>query len=82
MINWKIRLKNKQFWLSITAALLVLSNQVSSLFGYDITVYNDQITYIIETVLSVLAIMGVVVDPTTKGISDSEQALEYTELKE
>ena len=82
MINWKVRLKHKQFWLSITAALLVLANQVSSLFGSDITVYNDQITNTVETVLSLLAIMGVVIDPTTKGLSDSEQALNYSELKE
>lgn len=76
-INWKVRMKHKQFWVSLIALLIALSNQIASLFSYDITLYNEQITGISETVLMILGLMGIVVDPTTTGLSDSKQALNY-----
>lgn len=80
-INWKVRLQKKTFWASLIALLLVLANQVAEVFGYDITIYNDQITAISETVLGILALLGIIIDPTTSGISDSEQALTYDKPK-
>jgi phi LC3 family holin len=76
-INWKVRLQHKQFWVSLIALLLVLANQIAGIFNVDITVYNDQITAITETILSILGLLGIIVDPTTNGVSDSEQALGY-----
>ena len=76
-INWKVRLRHKQFWVSLIALLLVLANQVAEIFGYDITVYNDQITALSETILGILILLGIIVDPTTQGLSDSERALTY-----
>lgn len=76
-INWKVRLQKKSFWVSLIALLLVLANQVAQIFGYDITVYNDQVTAVSETVLSILALLGIIIDPTTKGVSDSQRALSY-----
>ena len=79
-INWKVRLKNKAFWLAIVPALLLVIQTVASLFGYawDFVVLNQQIAAVINAVFAVLAILGVVTDPTTAGMTDSDRAMEYT----
>ena len=82
-INWKVRLKNKTFWLAIIPAVLLLVQQIVGLFGVviDFTPLQNQLVTIIGTVFSILAILGIIVDPTTKGVSDSKQVLTYTEPK-
>lgn len=80
-INWKVRLQHKQFWVSLIALLIVLANQIAGIFNVDITVYSDQVTGVSETVLMILALMGIIVDPTTQGASDSQQVLKYNEPK-
>lgn len=80
-INWKVRLQHKQFWVSLIALLLVLVNQIAGIFNVDITIYNAQITAISETVLSILGLLGIIIDPTTVGTSDSKQALKYDKPK-
>lgn len=81
MINWKVRIKNKWFWLAFIPAVLTLIRAVAALFGLqiDTETINAQLTAIIEALFAVLVIMGVVVDPTTKGLSDSDRAREYDE---
>lgn len=81
-VNWKVRIKNKIFWLSIVPAVLVLVQKVLVVFGvsFDPTILSGQLTDIIESVFLVLAIIGIVVDPTTKGVSDSDLAMTYTKL--
>ena len=76
-INWKVRLQSKAFWVSLVALILVLANQVAGIFNVDITIYNAQITAITETILGILGLLGIIVDPTTKGFNDSSQALGY-----
>lgn len=78
-INWKVRLKNKAFWLALIPALLLVVQTVASLFGYnwDFIVLNQQIAAIINAVFAVLTILGVVNDPTTAGITDSNRAMSY-----
>ena len=79
MINWKVRIKNKSFWLALIPAVLLLVQVVAAPFGYkwDFVVLNQQMADIINALFAVLAILGVVTDPTTAGISDSKQALTY-----
>lgn len=81
MINWKVRIKNKWFWLAFIPAVLTLIRAVAALFGFqiDTETINAQLTAIIEALFAVLVTMGVVVDPTTKGVSDSDRAREYDE---
>ena len=81
MINWKVRIKNKWFWLAFIPAVLTLIRAVAALFGFqiDTEAINAQLTAIIEALFAVLVVMGVVVDPTTKGVSDSDRAREYDE---
>lgn len=80
-INWKVRLKNRAFWIAIIPAIALLGKQVLELFGVnvDFTNVSKELLGIIETVFVILAIIGVITDPTTKGISDSERALGYNE---
>jgi len=79
MINWKVRIKNKAFWLAIIPAVLVLIHAVLAVFGIDIdfSVLNERLVAVVEAVFVVLAIMGIVVDPTTAGIGDSSLAMTY-----
>lgn len=81
-INWKVRFMHKPFLLAIFSLVLLLAQQVGAVFGYDLTnMMGEQLTSIFNTVLSILILMGVVVDPTTKGMSDSEQAQMYRKPK-
>jgi len=81
-INWKVRLQHKQFWVSLIALLIVLANQIAGIFNVDMTIYNDQVTAISETVLSILALLGSIIDPTTLGVSDSIEAIDYDKPKD
>ena len=84
MINWKVRFKNKRFVIAFIAGLLLLVKQVSVLFGYNLNteLFNTNINNVVDAVFLLLGLLGIVNDPTTKGFSDSEQALTYTEPKQ
>ena len=83
-INWLVRLKNKTFWLSLIPAVLLLVQVVAAVFGYTLDLGNlgDKLLAVVNALFAVLSILGVVVDPTTKGVSDSTQALSYDQPKE
>lgn len=74
-INWKVRMKHKQFWVSIIALLAVLANQVAAIFSADITLISTQLTDVSETILLILSAMGIIIDPTSSGLSDEEEKL-------
>ena len=82
-INWKVRLSNKSFWITMIPALLLLVQLVAKLFGLEIKVdgLQENLLNIISALFVVLAVLGLTVDPTTKGIADTENALTYTEPK-
>ena len=79
MINWTVRLKNKTFWLSFIPALLLLIQVVAAVFGFtlDLGELGEKLLAVVNAVFAVLAILGIVTDPTTAGISDSKRALSY-----
>ncbi|AZF91062.1 holin [Streptococcus phage CHPC950] len=70
MINFKLRLQNKTTLVALISAVFVMLGQ----FGLDIP-HNIQDA--VNTFVSILVILGIVTDPTTKGIGDSERALNY-----
>lgn len=80
-INWTVRIKNKAFWVAIIPAVLLLAKQLCAVFGVELEVagLSDQLVEIVGTVFMVLALVGVVNDPTTKTLADSERAMTYTE---
>lgn len=82
-INWKVRLKHKTFLVSLFAFLLLLVQQVTAAFGYSLPeAVGEQATAIFNTILSILILLGIVIDPTTSDVSDSEQALKYKKPKD
>lgn len=84
MINWTVRLKNKSFWLTLIPAVILLVQAVAALFGFQLELegIQQQILDIVNAAFAVLAVLGIVTDPTTKGIGDSQQALGYSKPKE
>lgn len=82
-INWGVRFKNKAFWISLVPAVLLLAKQVCALFGVELEIagLSDQLTNIIGTAFLILALMGIVNDPTVATLSDSKLAMTYTEPK-
>ena len=78
-INWKVRIKNPQFWISLIAAVLLLVRITASIFGYDFNFVelNEKLDAVVEAVFAILAILGIVNDPTTKGLTDSKLAMTY-----
>ena len=82
-INWKVRIKNKVFWLALIPALLLLAQVVAAVFGIDLNLdaLGDKLLAVVNALFAVLTILGVVTDPTTVGISDSRQAMEYDKPK-
>lgn len=83
MINWKVRIRNKGFWLALVPAVLLLVQAVLACFGvtWDYSQVSEELLGVVNALFAVLAILGVVADPTTEGIGDSEQALTYDEPK-
>lgn len=75
MINWKLRFKNKATLLAIAGTLILLAQQL----GLKLP---DNIKDVVNTVLTLLVLLGVVNDPTTAGLKDSETALTYDKPKE
>jgi phi LC3 family holin len=76
-INIQARLKNKVFLISMSVLLISIIYKVLSLFGIAPSVDEHAILEVVSMVVDFLALLGVVVDPTTKGINDSERALTY-----
>ena len=84
MINWTVRLKNKNFWIAAIPAVLLLVQAVAAVFGVtiDLCPLGDKLLAVVNAVFVVLAVLGIVTDPTTKGLGDSAQAMTYTAPKE
>lgn len=83
MINWKVRIKNKMFWVALIPAVLLLAQVVAAVFGFtlDMGELGNQLLTVVNAVFGVMAVLGVVTDPTTAGVSDSAQALTYDSPK-
>lgn len=79
-INWTVRLRNKAFWMAIIPAMLMLIQAVGAVFGYDLDFgeIGNRLVAVVETAFMVLGILGIVNDPTTASLSDSDRAMTYT----
>lgn len=81
-INWKLRLQNKTTLTALVLAMVALVYQVLGVCGVVPRVAQDQVTTIVSMVINILCLLGIVVDPTTAGIGDSNRALTYDEPKQ
>ena len=79
MINWKVRILNKTFWLTLVPALALLLQTFLAVFNVKIELGEtiDKMLVFINALFAVLMIVGIVNDPTTSGISDSSRAMTY-----
>lgn len=79
MVNWLVRVKNKNFWLTIIPAAILLAQAVAGVFGVtlDLGDVGDRLVEVVNALFVVLAILGIVTDPTTEGVGDSELAMSY-----
>lgn len=72
-MNWEARIKSKAFWVALIPAVALLIQMVAALFGYElnnIEGISSQLVDIVNAIFVVLTIMGITVNPTTKGIKD------------
>lgn len=76
-INWKLRLKNKATLLSLIGVTLSFVYTLLGAIGIVPSITEDSLHTICLTLVEVLAAIGIVVDPTTEGIEDSNRALSY-----
>ena len=76
-INWKVRLQNKTWLLAMLAAIVAFVYQVLALCDVVPAVSQDQVTQLVGVVINILVALGIVVDPTTAGVTDSARALHY-----
>ena len=81
MINWQVRIKNRNFWITLIPAIIVLIQVAASVFGFviDLGDIGNKLIALVDALFVVLAILGIVNDPTTDGLKDSERAMGYIE---
>ena len=75
-INWRVRLRNKTFWLTLVPLIVLLTQQLGLKW------VPENWESIFGTIMAILTVVGIINDPTTAGIKDSVQALTYTEPKQ
>ena len=81
-INWKVRLKSGPFWLGVASAVIMAVFYILDLCGAAPEITGSQIIEAVQLLLLIPASIGIISDPTTKGVQDSELAMSYTEPKE
>lgn len=75
-MDWKTRIRSKAFWITLIPALVVLIQMIGNIFGLDmskLTGLSEQLIGVINALFVVLSILGIAVDPTTKGIKDNKE---------
>ncbi len=82
-INWIVRIKNKAFWITFIPLILLLIQTVAAVFGFTLNFgdLGNKLLAVVDVVFALLALLGIVNDPTTESLSDSNLALSYTEPK-
>ncbi len=78
-INWKVRFKNKLFLTSFLGLIVSFVYSMLALFEVFPAVTQSALMQIINNVLTFLGLVGVLVDPTTEGLYDSDRAMTYQE---
>lgn len=78
LLNIPLRFKNKAFWVAFIPAVIVLIQAVAGIFGFtlDLSELSGRILAAVDALFVVLMVLGIVTDPTTDGVSDSERVLD------
>ena len=76
-INWKVRIKNPVFWTTVIPAVVSAVYAVLGALGVVAPIAESEVINLAAVIIGVLATLGVLVDPTTAGLSDSHMAMTY-----
>ena len=76
-INWKVSLRQPAFWIATIPVVITFVYSVFALVGIVPSITQDAVQNLFLALVAVLAQFGIVVDPTTKGVSDSDRAMKY-----
>lgn len=76
-INWKLRLKNKTTLVTLCVAVVTAVYCILAALGVTPSIAQETVMNLVYAVIAILCSLGIVVDPTTAGVGDSEQALGY-----
>ena len=76
-INWKVRIKNPVFWMTVVPAAVSFAYCVLGAFGIVPKLTESMVLNIFSAVVTALTTLGVLVDPTTAGVGDSALAMTY-----
>lgn len=82
-INWIVRIRNKNFWIAIVPAIILLIQVCAAVFGIalDLGDLGNKLLAVVNAAFAVLTILGIVNDPTTATLSDSTNAMTYIKPK-
>ena len=78
-LNWKLRIKNKATLTALCVTIIAFVYQILGVLEIAPSVSESEVTNLVAMVINLLAMLGIIVDPTTKGLGDSEQAMNYNE---
>lgn len=78
-LNWKVRFKNKVWLTSFISVIISFVYAMLSLFDIYPAVTQNIVMQVVNNILMFLGLIGVIVDPTTSGLNDSDRAMSYEE---
>ena len=81
-MNWILRLQNKTTLTTLCIAIITAIYGIFAAVGFVPSITQEQATNLVLTFIGIATSIGIVVDPTTKGMNDSKQALKYDDPKE
>ena len=84
-MNLKVRVKNPYFWIGLGGVILTAMGISADMLTSWTAVWDALVNLVSNPFMLgsvVIAVLGVVLDPTTAGIGDSEQAMTYSEPKQ
>lgn len=84
-MNLKVRVKNPYFWIGLGGVILTAMGISADMLTSWAAVWDALVNLVSNPFMLgsvVVAVLGVVLDPTTAGIGDSEQAMTYSKPKQ
>lgn len=81
-INWKVRLQSGPWWMGVISSAVIAVFALLKIFKVEMSITLEEVLNVATLILMVPASIGIISDPTTKGIADSAQALNYEKPKD
>ena len=81
-INWKLRLKNKVTLTAIVLGVVGIAYKILAMLGIVPAISENEVVEVVLLVIELLVLLGVVVDPTTAGVGDSQLAMSFDKPRE